>query len=200
MSQDPGDDPIARLVHHLSRLPGVGGKTATRLAQHLIRDPDLSSALVEALSATRSDLMFCSLCGNVGTADPCRLCTDPKRDDRILCVIERSQDLEAILRSGGYDGRFHILGGALSPLDGIGPSELRVREMLARLQDGTVTEVILATNPTVEGDTTAMYLARLLKDVGVRVSRIARGVSVGAELEYTDSSTISKAIEERREV
>ncbi len=200
MSQDPGDDPIARLVHHLSRLPGVGGKTATRLAQHIIRDPDLSSALVEALTATRSDLVFCSLCGNVGTADPCRLCTDPKRDDRILCVVERSQDLEAILRSGGYDGRFHILGGALSPLDGIGPSELRVREMLARLEDGTATEVILATNPTVEGDTTAMYLARLLKDVGVRVSRIARGVSVGAELEYTDSSTISKAIEERREV
>ena len=138
MSQDPGDDPIARLVHHLSRLPGVGGKTATRLAQHLIRDPDLSGALVEALSATRSDLMFCSLCGNVGTADPCRLCTDPRRDDRILCVIERSQDLEAILRSGGYDGRFHILGGALSPLDGIGPAELRVREMLARLQDASV--------------------------------------------------------------
>ncbi|MCO4773570.1 MAG: recombination protein RecR [Deltaproteobacteria bacterium] len=200
MAQDPGADPIARLVHHLSRLPGVGGKTAVRLAQHLVRDSELSGALAEALAAARTDLVQCSLCGNVGTDDPCRLCTDPKRDDGILCVIERSQDLEAILRSGGYDGRYHILGGALSPLDGIGPSELRVREMLGRLQDGRVREVILATNPTVEGDTTAMYLARLLENVGVRVSRIARGVSVGSELEYTDSSTISKAIEDRREL
>jgi recombination protein RecR len=195
-----GDDPIAHLVHHLSRLPGVGGKTATRLAQHLVRDGELSTALAGALRAATTDLVVCALCGNVGTEDPCRLCTDPRRDDSILCVIERSQDLEAVQRSGGFDGRFHILGGALSPLDGIGPGELRVREMLARLEDGTVQEVILATNPTVEGDTTAMYLARLLAPVGVRVSRIARGVSVGAELEYTDSSTISKAIEERREV
>lgn len=198
MSQ--ADDPIAHLVHHLSRLPGVGGKTATRLAQHLVRDGELSTALADALRAATTDLVVCALCGNVGTEDPCRLCTDPRRDDSILCVIERSQDLQAIQRSGGFDGRFHILGGALSPLDGIGPGELRVREMLARLEDGRVQEVILATNPTVEGDTTAMYLARLLTPVGVRVSRIARGVSVGAELEYTDSSTISKAIEERREV
>ena len=198
MSQ--ADDPIAHLVHHLSRLPGVGGKTATRLAQHLVRDGELSTALADALRAATTDLVVCALGGNVGTEDPCRLCTDPRRDDSILCVIERSQDLQAIQRSGGFDGRFHILGGALSPLDGIGPGELRVREMLARLEDGRVQEVILATNPTVEGDTTAMYLARLLTPVGVRVSRIARGVSVGAELEYTDSSTISKAIEERREV
>lgn len=198
MSQ--ADDPIAHLVHHLSRLPGVGGKTATRLAQHLVRDGELSTALADALRAATTDLVVCALCGNVGTEDPCRLCTDPRRDDTMLCVIERSQDLQAIQRSGGFDGRFHILGGALSPLDGIGPGELRVREMLARLEDGRVQEVILATNPTVEGDTTAMYLARLLTPVGVRVSRIARGVSVGAELEYTDSSTISKAIEERREV
>ena len=200
MSQPPSDDPIAHLVHHLSRLPGVGGKTAVRLAQHLVRDTELSVALSQALQAASTDLVVCALCGNVGTADPCRLCTDARRDSSLICVVERSQDLEAVLRSGGYDGRFHILGGALSPLDGIGPGELRVRELLARLEDGVVTEVILATNPTVEGDTTAMYLARLLGPVGVRVSRIARGVSVGAELEYTDSSTISKAIEDRREV
>jgi len=194
------DDPIARLVHHLSRLPGIGGKTATRLAHHLIRDPELSGALSEALTAAASDLVQCSLCGNVGTADPCTLCTDPKRDDALICVVERAQDLNAIQRSGGFDGRFHILGGALSPLDGIGPNELRVRELIARLQDGVVQEVILATNPTVEGDTTAMYLARLLKPAGITVTRIARGVSVGAELEYTDSSTISRALEERRAI
>jgi len=200
MSRDPGEDPIARLVHHLSRLPGIGGKTATRLAQHLVRDGELSTALAEALQSTATELVVCALCGNVGTLDPCALCTDPRRDDSIVCVVERSQDLQAIQRSRGYEGRFHILGGALSPLDGIGPAELRVRELLARLEDGVVKEVILATNPTVEGDTTAMYLARLLAPVGLKVSRIARGVSVGAELEYTDSSTISKAIEDRREV
>jgi len=200
VARDPGEDPVARLVHHLSRLPGIGGKTAVRLAQHLVRDAELSGALADALTTARTDLLPCSLCGNVGTADPCRLCTDPKRDDTIVCVVERSQDLEAIVRSGGYDGRFHILGGALSPLDGVGPSELRVRELLARLEDGVVQEVILATNPTVEGDTTAMYLARLLGPVGLKVSRIARGVSVGAELEYTDSSTITRAIEDRRQI
>ncbi len=194
------DDPIARLVHHLSRLPGIGGKTAVRLAHHLVRDPELATSLSEALTAANTDLLQCSLCGNVGTTDPCALCTDPHRDDSIICVIERTQDLNAILRAGGFEGRFHILGGALSPLDGVGPGELRVRELLARLEDGHVREVILATNPTVEGDTTAMYLARLLKPAGLTVSRIARGVSVGAELEYTDSSTISRALEDRREL
>lgn len=194
------DDPIARLVHHLSRLPGIGGKTATRLAHHLIRDPELSTALAEALGATSTELVQCSLCGNVGTVDPCALCTDPRRSDAVICVVERAQDLNAIQRSGGFDGRFHILGGALSPLDGVGPNELRVRQLLGRLEDGRVQEVILATNPTVEGDTTAMYLARLLKPAGLTVTRIARGMSVGAELEYTDSSTISRALEERREL
>ncbi len=192
------DDPIARLVHHLSRLPGIGGKTAIRLANHLVRDQELAAALSSALLSANSDLVQCSLCGNVGVADPCPLCTDVRRSDAILCVVERTQDLNAILRAGGHNGRFHILGGALSPLDGVGPGELRVRELLARLEDGRVREVILATNPTVEGDTTAMYLARLLKPAGLTVSRIARGVSVGAELEYTDSSTISRALEERR--
>ena len=164
------DDPIARLVHYLSRLPGIGGKTATRLAQHLVRDTELSVALSEALTAASTDLMQCALCGNIGTADPCALCTDPRRDPTVLCVVERAQDLNAIQRSGGFSGRFHILGGALSPLDGVGPNELRVRQLLDRLQDGAVTEVILATNPTVEGDTTAMYLARLLKPAGMTVS------------------------------
>jgi len=194
------DDPIARLVHHLSRLPGVGGKTATRLAQHLVRDRELCDALAEALHAATTELTTCSLCGNVGAADPCALCTDPRRDDAVLCVVERAQDLAAIQRAGGHSGRFHLLGGALSPLDGVGPDELRVRELLARLDSGVVQEVILATNPTVQGDTTATYLARLLKPIGVRVSRIARGVSVGAELEYTDSSTIARALLERREI
>lgn len=194
------DDPIAALVHHLSRLPGIGGKTATRLAQHLVRDGELAGALSDALRAASTELLPCSLCGDVNTTDPCALCADPRRDDALVCVVERSQDLQAIQRSGGFSGRYHILGGALSPLDGIGPAELRVRELLARLEDGVVQEVILATNATVEGDTTAMYLARLLQPVGIRVSRIARGVSVGSELEYTDSSTISQALEDRRDL
>ena len=203
MSQ--ADDPIAHLVHHLSRLPGVGGKTATRLAQHLVRDGELSTALADALRAATTDLVVCALCGNVGTEDPCRLCTDPRRDDTMLCVIERSQDLQAIQRSGGFDGRFHILGGALSPLDGIGPGELRVREMLARLEDGRVQEVILATNPNTEGDATAHFIADRLGEIidrpgeaRIEVSRIAYGMPLGGDLEYADHVTVGRSLENRR--
>jgi recombination protein RecR len=192
-------DPIDRLVHHLSRLPGIGTKSATRLAYHILRSDDLAGDLAEALTTADAQVGRCELCGNISASDPCSVCSNPKRDASTLCVIERSQDLQAIERSGGFNGVFHVLGGVLSPLDGVGPEQLRISELLARIESG-VGEVIVATNPTVEGDATALYLARLLKPLGLRVSRIARGISVGAELEYTDSSTLSRAIEERREL
>ncbi len=196
--QDTPADPISVLVHHLSRLPGIGGKTATRLAYFLVRDPTLSKDLSDALRGTADTVGRCNACGDFTADEACSLCTDPKREAGVICVVERSQDLQAIERAGVFRGRYHILGGALSPLDGVGPDMLRVRELLDRLME--VEEVILATNPTVEGDATALYLARLLKPIGVRVSRIARGVSVGAELEYTDAGTIGRALEERREL
>lgn len=197
MSDAPAD-PIAVLVHHLSRLPGIGGKTATRLAYFLVRDPDLAQDLSGALAGAATTVGRCTICGDFTANELCGICADSKRDPGVVCVVERSQDLQAIERAGVYRGRYHILGGALSPLDGVGPDTLRVRELLDRLME--VDEVILATNPTVEGDATALYLARLLKPIGVRVSRIARGVSVGAELEYTDAGTIGRALEERREL
>ncbi len=196
--QDAPADPISVLVHHLSRLPGIGGKTATRLAYFLVRDPSLATELSEALAGAAVSVGRCTVCGDFTADEVCATCADPKRDAAIVCVVERSQDLQAIERAGVFRGRYHILGGALSPLDGVGPDVLRVRELLDRLME--VEEVILATNPTVEGDATALYLARLLKPIGVKVSRIARGVSVGAELEYTDAGTIGRALEERREL
>jgi recombination protein RecR len=195
----PPADPIERLVHQLSRLPGVGTKTATRLAYHVIREEGLAKELAEALVAVSEQVGRCSICCNVSASDPCALCSDERRDGSLVCVVERTQDLSAIERSGAWRGRFHVLDGALSPLSGIGPEQLRIRPLLDRIPQG-IREVLLATNPTVEGDATALYLARLLKPLGVKVSRIARGVSVGAELEYTDSSTLARALEERREI
>jgi recombination protein RecR len=191
-------DPIARLVHHLGRLPGVGARTARRLAFFLLADKGLAADLARALHDVGEAVGRCDLCGDFSPDPRCSRCADPRRDPTQLCVVERWPDLHAIDRSGAFRGRFHVLDGALSPLDGVGPDQLRVRELLARL-DG-VEEVILATNPTVEGDATALYLSRLLKALVPRVSRIARGIAVGAELEYTDQGTISRALEERREV
>jgi len=196
---DEQADPIDRLIHELSRLPGIGSKTAARLAFAIVRSDSLAGDLAEALVGVRDGVGRCGACGNPSAADPCEICSDLKRDPALICVVERPQDLLAIERSGSYRGHFHVLDGSLSPLDGVGPEELRIKELLARILD-TTQEIILATNPTVEGDATALYLARLVKPLGLRVSRIARGVSVGAELEYTDSSTISRAIEERRDV
>ena len=190
-------DPIERLIHHLARLPGVGSRTARRLAFFLLKDNVLCADLAPALGDVVREVRRCDLCGDFATATICVRCADPRRDPRAICVVERTQDLHAIDRSGAFRGRFHVLDGALSPLDGVGPEQLRVRELLKRL-DG-VDEVILATNPTVEGDATALYLGRLLQPIGLRVTRIARGMSVGAELEYTDQGTISRAIEERRQ-
>ncbi len=192
-------DPLAQLIHHLSRLPGIGSRSATRLAYHIVRDESIARDLADALVAVDEQVGRCSICCNISASDPCELCADPRRDKSIICAVERTQDLQALLRAGDFRGSYHVLEGALSPLDGVGPDELRISELLARIEEG-VEEVILATNATVAGDATALYLSRLLKPLGIRVSRIARGVSVGAELEYTDTSTLQRAIEERREL
>jgi len=192
---------IGRLVEALQRLPGIGPKTAQRLTFHLLKQPaaavqDLADALVELKARTR----HCSRCFDMTDEDPCRICEDPRRDEGLLCVVEEPNDLLAMERTGEYRGRYHVLLGALSPLDGIGPDELKVRELLRRLEADHVREVILATNPNVEGDATAIYLGKLLRPLGVRVTRIARGLPVGGDLEYADEVTLARALEGRREV
>ncbi len=191
-------DPLDALVHHLSRLPGIGSKTATRLAHHIVRTDGLAGDLADSLTGVREGVGRCSTCFHLTASDPCSICSDPRRDESIVCVVERSQDLQAIERAGSYRGQFHVLEGVLAPLDGVGPDDLRIRELIGRLEG--LHEIILATNPTTQGDVTALYIANLVKPLGVKVTRIARGVSVGSELEYTDSSTLSRALEERREV
>ena len=192
---------VARLIEALQRLPGIGPKTAQRLAFHLLKQPaaavhDLADALVDV----KARVVHCSRCFNVTDADPCSLCADPGRDDGLLCVVEEPNDLLAMERTGEYRGRYHVLLGALSPLDGIGPDELKVRELLRRLEADQVREVILATNPNVEGDATAIYLAKLLRPLGMRVTRIARGLPVGGDLEYADEVTLARALEGRKEM
>ena len=194
-------DPIKRLVGQLSRLPGVGEKTATRLAFHILRSKNgLAEDLAEALTEVSEQVQLCSVCCNLSGTDPCEICSEPRRDTTLICVVERPQDLLAVERSGEFQGTFRVLHGALSPLDGVGPEDIHVRELLSRVSGDDPTEVILATNPTVEGEATALYLAKLLKPAGVKVTRIAQGVSVGAELEYTDGGTIARALQNRQEL
>jgi recombination protein RecR len=194
-------EPVARLIDALQRLPGIGPKTAQRLTFFLLKRPgDEVRELAAALTAVKDAIVYCSTCFNATDTDPCRLCTDPARDDKTLCVVEEPNDLLAMERTGEYRGRYHVLLGALSPLDGIGPEDLKVRELLLRLEPGAVREVILATNPNVEGEATALYLAKLLRPLGVRLTRIARGLPVGGDLEYADQVTLSKALEGRREI
>lgn len=194
-------EPVARLVDALQKLPGIGPKTAQRLTFFLLKQPMAEvSALSEAIVRLKSKIIHCGTCFNVTEEDPCWICGDPGRDPRSLCVVEEPNDLLAIERTGEYRGRYHVLLGALSPLDGIGPDDLRVRELLARLEKDPAEEVILATNPNVEGEATAIYLAKLLKLLVPRVTRIARGLPVGGDLEYADEVTLSKALEGRREI
>jgi recombination protein RecR len=194
-------EPFARLIEALQRLPGIGPKTAQRLTFFLLKRPlDEVRELSEAILAVKEKIGHCRSCFNVTDEDPCRICADPARDSRVLCVVEEPNDLLAMERTGEFRGRYHVLMGALSPLDGIGPEDLKVRELLARLENGETTEVILATNPNVEGEATALYLARLLRPLGVRITRIARGLPVGGDLEYADQVTLSKALEGRREI
>jgi recombination protein RecR len=194
-------EPIARLIEALQRLPGIGPKTAQRLTFFLLKRPlDEVRELSESLLAVKERIVSCGVCFNVTDQDPCRICADPGRDARVLCVVEEPNDLLAMERTGEFRGRYHVLLGALSPLDGIGPDDLKTRELLKRIETGDVTEVILATNPNVEGEATALYLAKLLRPLGVRITRIARGLPVGGDLEYADQVTLSKALEGRREI
>jgi len=192
---------LGRLIEALRRLPGIGPKTAQRLAFHLLKQPpEAVRELADALLDLKTRVLHCSRCFNITDEDPCRICADPARDGRLLCVVEEPNDLLALERTGEYRGRYHVLLGALSPLEGVGPDELKVRELLARLEAEGVREVILATNPNVEGDATAIYLAKLLRPLGVRVTRIARGLPVGGDLEYADEVTLTRALQGRQEM
>jgi recombination protein RecR len=194
-------EPLARLIEHLQRLPGIGAKSAQRLAFHVLRTPRGEvDRLAEALRDVKERVSYCSVCSNITDVDPCAYCSSSDRDHRFICVVEEPQNVAAIEKTRGFKGVYHVLMGALSPLQGVGPDDLKIRELLARVGQGGVEEIILATNPNVEGEATAIYLARLLKPLGVRVTRIAMGVPVGSDLEYTDELTISRAMEGRREV
>jgi len=194
-------EPVARLIEALQRLPGIGPKTAQRLSFFLLKRPvDEVAALAESLTQLKALIIHCSVCFNVTQEDPCRICGDPQRDARSLCIVEEPNDLLALERTGGFRGRYHVLLGALSPLDGIGPEDLKVRELLSRLEAASVEEIILATNPSVEGEATAIYLAKLLKPFAPKITRLARGLPVGGDLEYADEVTLAKAIEGRRDM
>lgn len=190
---------IQDLIDELGRLPGIGPKSAQRIAFHLIQSERADvDRLVEALRNVRERVKFCQVCGNVSEDIECRICRDPKRDTRVICVVEESKDVIAIERTREFRGRYHVLGGAISPIDGMGPEQLRIRELLARLTDTQVSEVILATDPNLEGEATATYLARLIQPLGVAVSRLASGLPVGGDLEYADEVTLGRAFEGRR--
>jgi recombination protein RecR len=194
-------DPLAELTAALQRLPGIGAKSALRLAHHLLRTPrEEVDTLVAAMVSIKERVTYCSVCGIITDIDPCGYCTSPDRDARLLCVVEQPENVSAVERTRGFRGRYHVLMGAIAPLQGIGPDDLKIKGLLARVATGEVEEVILATNPNVEGEATALYLARLLKPLGPRVTRIAMGVPVGSDLEYNDEFTISKAMEGRREM
>jgi recombination protein RecR len=194
-------EPITRLVEELQRLPGIGRKSAQRLAFHILRTPrEDADRLCDAVRDVKERVTYCSVCNNITDTDPCGYCSDESRDRTLICVVEEPQNVMAIEKTRDFKGGYHVLGGAISPLQGIGPDELKIKGLLARVDGGTVAEVILATNPNVEGEATAIYLARLLKPLGVRVTRIAMGVPVGSDLEYADEVTVHKAMEGRREV
>ena len=198
MAQPPS---MTRLIQQLTRLPGIGEKTAGRLAFYVLRaDRSYAQALSEALLAVKDETRLCSVCFALTEADPCPICTDLTRSPEAICVVEEPADLLAVERAREFRGRYHVLHGALAPLDGVGPDELKIQPLLCRLRDGTVREVILATNPTAEGEATALYLARLIKPLGVRVTRIAHGIPVGGDLEYVDVMTVGRALEGRREM
>ena len=193
------DGIVQDLIDELGKLPGVGPKSAQRLAFHLLAaDPGDVRRLVSAIATVKEKVRFCELCGNVTQDVQCRICRDPRRDPSVICVVEEAKDVVAIERTREFRGRYHILGGAISPIEGVGPDDLRVRELMARLADGAVTEIILATDPNLEGEATATYLARMLKPMGLRVTRPASGLPVGGDLEYADEVTLGRAFEGRR--
>ena len=193
-------EPLAELIAALQRLPGIGAKSAQRLAYHLLKTPrDQVDALCAAMRDVKERVTYCSVCSTITDVDPCAYCTSSDRDNHRICVVEQPENVASIEKTRAFRGRYHVLQGAIAPLQGIGPDDLKIKELLARLGDG-LEEVILATNPTVEGEATALYLARLLKPLGVRVTRIAMGVPVGSDIDYTDEFTMSKAMEGRRDM
>jgi recombination protein RecR len=193
--------PVARLIEELHRLPGIGPKSAQRLAYHILRSTrDEAQALAEAILEVKEKITLCSVCQNTTDVDPCLTCTDEARDRSIICVVEEPLDILAIERTRGHRGLYHVLHGSISPMEGIGPEQLKIRELLERLRDGTVTEVIMATNPNLEGEATTMYVSRLLQPLGIRVTRLARGLPMGGDLEYADDLTLARALENRQEL
>ncbi len=194
-------EPLTRLIDQLQRLPGIGRKGAQRLAFHILRNPrEEAERLCEAVRDLKELVTYCSVCNNITEADPCPVCADERRDHSLICVVEEPQNVIGIEKSGDFKGTYHVLMGALSPLQGVGPDDLKIKGLLQRVEQGGVAEVILATNPNVEGEATAIYLARLLKPLGVRVTRIATGVPVGGDLEYADEVTLQRAMTGRRDV
>jgi recombination protein RecR len=192
---------FARLVAELAKFPGVGNKTATRLAFFLLRQPEAQAeALATAILDLQRNTRFCSVCFHITEQDPCPLCSNPGRDEHLICIVEEPQALMAIERSRSFKGHYHVLHGALSPLDGIGPEDLKIAPLIKRLEQGDVQEVLIATNFTVEGDATALYLAKLIQPLGIRVTRLAYGIPMGSELEYVDEATVNRAVEGRRDI
>ncbi len=192
---------VQDLIDELGKLPNVGPKSAQRIAFHLLNaDAADVRRLAQVLLEMKEKVRFCAICGNVAEDDECRICRDPRRDANIICVVEEPKDVVAIEKTREFRGRYHVLGGAISPIDGVGPDDLRVRELMTRLADGTVTELILATDPNLEGEATATYLARLVKPMGLRVTRLASGLPVGGDLEYADEVTLGRAFEGRRQL
>lgn len=195
------DGAVQDLIDELGRLPGIGPKSAQRIAFHLLSTDGADvQRLAEAITTVKERVRFCDTCGNVAESEQCRICADPRRADDLLCVVEEPKDVVVIERTREYRGRYHVLGGAIDPMNGIGPDDLRIRELLTRLGDGTVTEVIIATDPNIEGEATATYLTRMLVPIGVEVSRLASGLPVGGDLEYADEVTLGRAFEGRRKV
>ena len=192
---------LQQLVEQLQKLPGIGAKSAQRLAFHILKNPrEEAERLVEAIRNVKDRVTYCSTCNNITDSDPCAVCINPSRDQRLICVVEEPQNVSVVEKTREFRGAYHVLMGALSPLQGVGPDDLKIKGLLARVGDGQVDEVILATNPTVEGEATALYLARLLKPLGVRVTRIAMGIPVGSDLEYADEVTMTRAMENRRDL
>ncbi len=195
------DNPVQRLIEEFKKLPGIGPKSAQRLVFHLIRRPNEDcQKLAEAVSRLKASLVLCSTCNNITDVDPCRICSNSNRDPKVICVVEEPFNILSIEKTGVYNGHYHVLHGAISPIDGIGPDDLKLENLFTRLKQKTVQEVIVATNPTSEGEATALYLAKLIKPLDIKLSRIASGIPVGADLEYTDTVTLSRALSGRQEL
>ncbi|MFP4641688.1 MAG: recombination mediator RecR [Dehalococcoidia bacterium] len=194
-------EPVSHLIEEFQKLPGIGPKNAARLAYHVLRMPDAEArAIADAIIDVKEKITLCSVCQNITDTDPCSICSNPKRDSSVICVVERPLDILALERTGQFQGRYHVLHGVITPAEGIGPEGLKVNELMGRLKDGSVEEVILATNPNLEGETTAMYLQRMISPLGIKVTSLARGLPMGSDLEYADETTLGQALQWRRDI